>query len=193
MKPEIVWNLFYQILSECSENSFEKMSFFSSSSYCWWTQNYGLQKFASPPCLVNRSGLVECDFCTADVLQPGLLSAFLGCVSKQLCRSTILWRAYCHKFMPYVQDKLFSVVLDLTPLCPGTLNPLCKVKKIHIFTGKMKNSSIISFKFQWFMWKLFSSFLFFDAWLLVHPNRRRITRAGFLYETIVTDSMVYEA
>lgn len=90
---------------------------------------------------------MQFDFCTAYVLQPGLLNAFLGCESKLLCRSIVWWHAYSPR--PYIQDKLFSVVLDLTPFSPRTLNLLFEVQKIHIFTGKLKGSSIVSLKFPW--------------------------------------------
>lgn len=75
--------------------------------------------------------------------------------------SVNLGLACCHAIhtghMPYIQDNPFLVVLDLTSLSPITIHLLGKVQKIHFFTRKILSSSIVSFKFQGLVPKLFNS------------------------------------
>lgn len=79
------------------------------------------------------------------------------CLNRLACLSVWDLPAVVHKPMPYIQNNPFLVVLDLTSLSPITIHLLSKVQKIHFFTRKILSSSIVSFKFQGLVPKLFSS------------------------------------
>lgn len=79
------------------------------------------------------------------------------CLNRLACLSVWDLPAVVHKPMPYIQNNPFLVVLDLTSLSPITIHLLGKVQKIHFFTRKILSSSIVSFKFQGLVPKLFNS------------------------------------
>lgn len=97
--------------------------------------------------------------------------------------------AVMHKPMPYIQDNPFSVMLDFTSLSPVTTHLLVKVQKIHFFTRKKANSSVVSFKFQWLVPKFSSDFLM--SYFCWPPNHGGIMWAGILYKILVTDNTPY--